>query len=259
MRMSKNDSKMPNSSSLDSWLIYPKPNPDAQIRLFCFPYAGGSANIFRHWSNHLPTTIEVCAIELPGRGMRIKLPPFTQLEPLVTELASVLKSKLDKPFAFFGHSMGAFVSFELALLLRKQYDLNPSHLFVSAHRAPQLVDPKPPIHSLPEAEFIAELRRLNGTPQALLENDELMQLFIPLLRADFAVLETYVYTQQAPLNIPITAFGGLQDQEVSRDQIQAWQEQTSASFSLHMLPGDHFFLHSFYESILKIISQQIIV
>jgi medium-chain acyl-[acyl-carrier-protein] hydrolase len=257
--MSKNDSKMPNSSSLDSWLIYPKPNPDAQIRLFCFPYAGGSANIFRHWSNHLPTTIEVCAIELPGRGMRIKLPPFTQLEPLVTELASVLKSKLDKPFAFFGHSMGAFVSFELALLLRKQYDLNPSHLFVSAHRAPQLVDPKPPIHSLPEAEFIAELRRLNGTPQALLENDELMQLFIPLLRADFAVLETYVYTQQAPLNIPITAFGGLQDQEVSRDQIQAWQEQTSASFSLHMLPGDHFFLHSFYESILKIISQQIIV
>ncbi|BAU09023.1 thioesterase II family protein [Fischerella sp. NIES-3754] len=250
---------MLNTSSLDSWLICPKPNPDAQIRLFCFPYAGGSANIFRHWSNHLPTTIEVCAIELPGRGMRIKLPPFTQLEPLVTELASVLKSKLDKPFAFFGHSMGAFVSFELALLLRKQYDLNPSHLFVSAHRAPQLVDPKPPIHSLPEAEFIAELRRLNGTPQALLENDELMQLFIPLLRADFAVLETYVYTQQAPLNIPITAFGGLQDQEVSRDQIQAWQEQTSASFSLHMLPGDHFFLHSFYESILKIISQQIIV
>lgn len=259
MRTSKNDSKMPNSSSLDSWLIYPKPNPDAQIRLFCFPYAGGSANIFRRWSNHLPNTIEVCAIELPGRGMRIKLPPFTQLEPLITELASVLKPKLDKPFAFFGHSMGGLVSFELALLLRKKYGINPNHLFVSSHRAPQLVAPKPPIHGLPEAEFIAELRRLNGTPQALLENDELMQLFIPLLRADFAVLETYIYTQQAPLNIPITAFGGLQDQEVSPDQIQAWQEQTSASFALHMFPGDHFFLHSFYSSILEIISQQIIV
>ncbi|PMB47142.1 putative thioesterase [Fischerella thermalis CCMEE 5330] len=259
MRTSKNDSKMPNPSSLDSWLIYPTPNPDAQIRLFCFPYAGGSANIFRRWSNHLPNTIEVCAIELPGRGMRIKLPPFTQLEPLITELASVLKPKLDKPFAFFGHSMGGLVSFELALLLHKKYGINPNHLFVSAHRAPQLVAPKPPIHGLPEAEFIAELHRLNGTPQALLENDELMQLFIPLLRADFAVLETYVYTQQAPLNIPITAFGGLQDQEVSRDQIQAWQEQTSASFALHMFPGDHFFLHSFYSSILEIISQQIIV
>ena len=250
---------MLNTSSLDSWLICPKPNPDAQIRLFCFPYAGGSANIFRRWSNHLPNTIEVCAVELPGRGMRIKLPPFTQLEPLITELASVLKPKLDKPFAFFGHSMGGLVSFELALLLRKKYGINPNHLFVSAHRAPQLVDPKPPIHGLPEAEFIAELRRLNGTPQALLENDELMQLFIPLLRADFAVLETYIYTQQAPLNIPITAFGGLEDQEVSRDQIQAWQEQTSASFALHMFPGDHFFLHSFYSSILEIISQQIIV
>lgn len=232
---------MLNTSSLDSWLICPKPNPDAQIRLFCFPYAGGSANIFRRWSNHLPNTIEVCAVELPGRGMRIKLPPFTQLEPLITELASVLKPKLDKPFAFFGHSMGGLVSFELALLLRKKYGINPNHLFVSAHRAPQLVDPKPPIHNLPEAEFIAELRRLNGTPQTLLENEELMQLFLPILRADFAVLETYVYTQQAPLNIPITAFGGLEDQEVSRDQIQAWQEQTSASFALHMFPGDHFF------------------
>jgi medium-chain acyl-[acyl-carrier-protein] hydrolase len=250
---------MLNTSSLDSWIICPKPNPNAQIRLFCFPYAGGSANIFRHWSNHLPAIIEVCAIELPGRGMRIKLPPFTQLEPLVTELANVLKPKLDKPFAFFGHSMGGLVSFELALLLRKQYDLNPSHLFVSARRAPQLVDPKPPIHNLPEAEFIAELRRLNGTPQALLENDELMQLFIPLLRADFAVLETYIYTQQAPLYCPITAFGGLQDQEVSRDEIQAWQEQTNASFSLHMFSGDHFFLHSFQSLILEIISQQIFV
>ncbi|PLZ94597.1 putative thioesterase [Fischerella thermalis CCMEE 5194] len=259
MRKNENDNKMLNTSSLDSWLICPKPNPDAQIRLFCFPYAGGSANIFRRWSNHLPNTIEVCAVELPGRGMRIKLPPFTQLEPLITELASVLKPKLDKPFAFFGHSMGGLVSFELALLLRKKYGINPNHLFVSAHRAPQLVDPKPPIHNLPEAEFIAELRRLNGTPQTLLENEELMQLFLPILRADFAVLETYVYTQQAPLNIPITAFGGLEDQEVSRDQIQAWQEQTSASFALHMFPGDHFFLHSFYSSILEIISQQIIV
>ncbi|WP_315790360.1 thioesterase II family protein [Fischerella sp. JS2] len=250
---------MLNTSSLDSWLICPKSNPDAQVRLFCFPYAGGSANIFRRWSNYLPAIIEVWAIELPGRGMQIKLPPFTKLDPLVTELANVLKPKLDKPFVFFGHSMGGLVSFELALLLRKQYGLNPSHLFVSAHRAPQLVNPKPPIHNLPEAEFMAELRRLNGTPQALLENEELMQLFLPILRADFAVLETYIYTQQAPLYCPITAFGGLEDQEVSYDEIQAWQEQTSASFALHMLPGDHFFLHLFYSSMLEIISQQIIV
>ncbi|BAZ70381.1 MAG: thioesterase II family protein [Pelatocladus maniniholoensis HA4357-MV3] len=248
---------MPNTSNLDSWFVCPKPNPEAKIRLFCFPYAGGSANIFRGWSNHLLPTVEICAIELPGRGMRIKLPSFTQLEPLVTELASVFKPNLNKPFAFFGHSMGGLVSFELARLLRKQYGVKPSHLFVSARSAPQIVDTKPPIHSLPDAEFIEELRHLNGTPEALLENDELMQLFMPILRADFAVLETYIYTQQTPLDCPITAFGGLQDQEVSYDQIKAWQEQTSASFSLHMLSGNHFFLHSCQSFLLEIIYQKI--
>ncbi len=249
---------MPNTSNLDSWFVCYKPNPEAKIRLFCFPYAGGSANIFRSWSNDLLPTVEICAIELPGRGMRIKLPLFTQLEPLVTELASVLKPNLDKPFAFFGHSMGGLVSFELARLLRKQYGVIPSHLFVSARRAPQLVSNKLPIHRLPDAEFLEELRHLNGTPEALLENDELMQLFMPIIRADFAVLENYIYTPQTPLDCPITAFGGLQDQEVSYDQIKAWEEQTSASFSLHMLPGNHFFLHSFQSFLLEIIYQKIL-
>jgi medium-chain acyl-[acyl-carrier-protein] hydrolase len=249
---------MPNTSNFNSWVICPKPNPNAKIRLFCFPYAGGSSNIFRRWSDNLPGTVEVCAIELPGRGMQIKLSPFNRLEPLVEELASVLKSNLDRPFAFFGHSMGGLISFELACLLRKQYDLIPNHLFVSGRRAPQIADQKPPIHALPEAKFIEELRRLNGTPQALLENDELMQLFLPILRADFAVLETYVYTQKPPLDCPITAFGGLQDQEVSCENIQAWQEQTSASFSLHMLPGDHFFLHSSQSLLLETISRKIL-
>ncbi|KOP25498.1 gramicidin dehydrogenase [Hapalosiphon sp. MRB220] len=249
---------MPNTSNLDSWFVCYKPNPEAKIRLFCFPYAGGSANIFRSWSNDLPPTVEICAIELPGRGMRIKLPLFTQLEPLVTELASVLKPNLDKPFAFFGHSMGGLVSFELARLLRKQYGVIPSHLFVSARRAPQLVSNKPPIHRLPDAEFLEELRHLNGTPEALLENDELMQLFMPIIRADFAVLENYIYTPQTPLDCPITAFGGLQDQEVNHDQIKAWEEQTSAYFSLHMLPGNHFFLHSFQSFLLNIIYKKIL-
>ncbi|TBR58322.1 putative thioesterase [Westiellopsis prolifica IICB1] len=257
MRTNKDSSKMLKNSNLDSWFVCPKPNPEAKIRLFCFPYAGGSANIFRSWSNHLPVDVEICAIELPGRGMRIKLPSFTQLEPLVTELASVFKPNLDKPFAFFGHSMGGLVSFELARLLRKQYGVKPSHLFISARRAPQLVDPKSPIHDLPEAEFIEELRRLNGTPEALLNNDQLMQLFMPILRADFAVLETYIYSQETPLDCPITAFGGLQDQEARHDQIKAWQEQTSASFSLHMLPGNHFFLHSFQSLLLEIIYRKI--
>jgi len=108
-----------NISNINSWIISPKPNPQADLRLFCFPYAGGSSFIYRTWVEFLPASVEVCAIELPGRGRQIKLPPYNKLEPLVDAIASFMQPYLDKPFAFFGHSMGALVSFELARLLRK--------------------------------------------------------------------------------------------------------------------------------------------
>ncbi len=248
---------MATARTIHSWVTSPQANPQASLRLFCFPYAGGSSVIYRTWSQSLPTTVEVCPIELPGRGTQMKLPAFTQLQPLVQAIAPVLLPHLDKPFAFFGHSMGALVSFELARLLRKEYNINPVHLFVSARLAPQIPNLKPPVHALPEAEFKEELRRLNGTPEAVLQNAELMQLLVPILRADFAVLETYVYTTEPPLNCPITAYGGLQDQEVSCDELQAWQNQTNAAFSLQMFTGNHFFLHSAQSLLLQSISQEI--
>ncbi len=183
--------------------------------------------------------------------------PFTQLEPLVPTLASALLPYLDKPFAFFGHSMGGLVSFELARLLRREYGLSPVHLFVSAHRAPQVPDPDAPIHALPNPEFLQELRRYNGTPEAVLENAELMQLLLPTLRADFAVVETYAYTPEQPLDCPITAFGGLDDREVSSNELEAWREQTKASFVLKMFPGDHFFLDSAKPLLLQSLSQKL--
>ncbi|MBD2208325.1 thioesterase [Nostoc linckia FACHB-104] len=233
-----------NISNLNSWIICPQPKPQAQLRLFCFPYAGGSSVIFRSWANYLPSTVEVCAVEIPGRARQIQLPPFSKIEPLVNAIASHIYPYLDKPFAFFGHSMGAWVSFELARLLRKKYGILPVNLFISARRAPHLPESEAAIHSLPEPAFIEELRHLNGTPSAVLDNAELMQLFLPILRADFAVLETYIYSPEAPLECSITAFGGLEDTRVSSDKLQAWQEHTKADFSLHMLPGDHFFIHS---------------
>lgn len=241
----------------DCWVICTKPNPQANLRLFCFPYAGGGALSFRTWPNGLSTTIEVCAVELPGRGTRMRLAPFTQLEPLVEALAQALLPNLNKPFALFGHSMGGLVSFELARLLRRKYGLLPVHLFVSGRRAPQVPDLDPPIHALPEPAFLDELRRYNGTPEAVLENKELMQLLLPILRADFAVLETYVYTTEPPLGCPITAFGGLQDCKVSCDHLEAWRNQTSASFSLQMLPGDHFFLNSAQALLLQSLTQHL--
>ncbi len=237
------------------WVTCPRPNPQAKLRLFCFPYAGGSAWIFRTWSDRLPPYVEVCPIELPGRGRRLREPPFKQLKPLIQEIAHALLPYLDKPFALFGHSMGGLVSFELTRLLRRKYNLSPTHLFVSGRRAPQIPEPEPPIHTLPDPVFIEKLRHLNGTPDQVLANEELMQLLLPILRADFAILETYVYASEPRLNCPLAVFGGLQDLEVSCDALEAWREQTNADFSLQMLPGDHFFLHSAQPLLLRTLYQ----
>ncbi|MBD2681692.1 MULTISPECIES: thioesterase II family protein [Nostoc] len=248
---------MTTTPTLNSLINCPQPNPQANLRLFCFPYAGGSSMIFRTWSNSLPRNVEVCAVEYPGRGRQIKSAPIAKLQPLVKAIASSALPYLDKPFAFFGHSMGGLVSFELTRLLRLEYNLKPFHLFISARRAPQIPPTKPPIHGLPEAELLEELRTLNGTPKAVLENPELMQIFLPFLRADFAVLETYNYTPQQPLDCPITIFGGWQDKEVSHEALQAWREQTTATCSLQMFDGDHFFIHPYQNSLLKLISQEL--
>lgn len=175
--------------------------------------------------------------------MRLKEPPFDRLAPLAEAIVEALLPCLDKPFAFLGHSMGALISFEVARRLRRIHR-EPGQMFVSGRWAPQWPDPDPPTHALPEAEFIAELRRLNGTPEAVLGNRELMQLLLPTLRADFAVLETCGYEPEPSLTCPIVAFGGLQDPDVTCEMLEAWRQQTCSGFSLQMLPGDHFFLHA---------------
>ncbi|MEH2041214.1 thioesterase II family protein [Nostoc sp.] len=242
----------------NSWVRCPKPNPQARLRLFCFPYAGGSVSIFRTWSEEvLPVEIEVCPIQLPGRESRLQEPPFTQLSRLLETLAQVMHPYLNMPFAFFGHSMGALISFELARQLRRQYSLNPVHLFVSGRAAPQIPISDSSIHQLPESEFIEKLRYLNGTPESVLKNPELMHLLLPILRADFAVCETYVYSNEEPLDCPISTFGGLQDDEVSYEDIAAWRELTNSSCTLRMFPGNHFFLHSNQALIWSAVSQDI--
>ena len=225
------------------WFVRPKPNPRARLRLFCFPYAGGGSVIYRSWIEHLPEAIELWCLRLPGRESRLAEPPFTRLMPLVTALAEVILPYLDVPFAFFGHSMGGLISFELIHAIGRRHDLVPIHAFVSGHRAPHLPDRNLPIHRLPAAELVGHLRRLNGTPEMVLENMELMQLLLPIIRADFAVCETYGYTAREPLPCPISVFGGLQDPRVSYEELAAWRDQTCSAFSHRMFPGGHFFLH----------------
>ncbi len=213
-------------------------------RLFCFPYAGGSAQIFRSWQRQFSPEITLCLVNLPGRATRIGESPFRNMKPLVDALTRAMIPELQGPFAFWGHSMGTLISFELARELRRQGQKGPEALFVSGHSAPQIPDADPPIFNLPEPEFIAELRRFNGTPKELLDNPELTQLFLPTIRADFEIVGTYGYEPDAPLSCPIYAYGGLEDPLVPAEQLKAWQEQTSGPCQVRMFPSHHFFIHT---------------
>jgi medium-chain acyl-[acyl-carrier-protein] hydrolase len=251
----RNDSS--SSALASSWIAGHKRPAQARIRLFCFPYAGGNAAIYRDWSSALPADVEVCPVQLPGRSNRLSEVPFTELSALVQVLARELSPLLDMPFAIFGHSLGALLGFELARELRLQYGVSPVHLFVSAGSAPQVLRRSAPIHSLPTNELLAEVRRFNHFPIDTLQHQELLDIIVPLLRADFCLFETYAYSTEPPLSCPISAFGGLQDSCVSRPDLEAWRDQTTASFSLRMLAGNHFFLNTTQPLLLQMLSREL--
>lgn len=185
---------MSRPSDSTAWFGKLRSSPHTRLRLFCFPYAGGSSLIFRQWPQYLPSAIEVCPVHLPMRHNRMHEAAPTRLLTLVESIAHAIRPLLDMPFAFFGHSMGAIISFELARTLRAQGAGEPAHLFASGHRAPQLPNPVLPMYNLPDSELLKEINRLNGTPPEVLEHPELMQLMLPLLRADFEAIETYSYS-----------------------------------------------------------------
>lgn len=234
-----------NASITHNWIARIQPKPQAGLRLFCFPYAGGGTSTFQPWSRLLPPEIELCPVKLPGREGRLNETPYHQLQPLVETLVEVLQPFFDKPFAFFGHSLGALVSFELARQLRRQGLPAPSYLFVSGSNAPHWPDPTPPLHQLPDAIFVDRLRhRYDGIPAAIWQDAELMQLFLPALRADFEMLETYVYLDESPLAIPVAIFGGQEDDQTTQAGLAAWREQAQQTFYLKMFSGGHFFLQN---------------
>ena len=237
------------------WIVQPRPRPNAAMRLFCFPYAGGAPHIFRDWPANLPSFIDVCAVQLPGRGNRLRERSYTSFKDLVPDAAIALRPFFDRPFAFFGHSMGALAAFEVARVLRDSGSRQPEILFVSGSRAPQLPRKGMKTYDLPDDEFIEELRRLNGTPAEVLEHPELLQILLPLVRTDFAVTESYEYVEQPPLNCPLVVFGGLADNEVRRERLEPWREQTTGPFKHVMFPGDHFYLHSQQRTMLTTISR----
>lgn len=235
------------------WITHPRPAPGASLRLFCLPYAGTGASAFKTWPAELPRTIEVCPIQLPGREDRIAEAPWTSLPQVVDAVAAALRSAVDRPFALFGHSMGALISFELARALRAR-GCPPACVIVSGHRAPQLAPRHAPLHQLPDDTLREELRRLQGNQPSLLDHAELLAVMLPAIRADLRLCETYTYRPGEPLPCPIIAFGGADDPEVSLQELTAWRDQTRSTFTPHLLPGGHFFLHTARAEVLRLIA-----
>lgn len=229
-----------------------------QVRLFCFPFSGAGASIFHKWRDILPPVIELFPVQLPGRENRLSEPLITDMDTLVRDSAEVIRPYLDKPFAFFGHSMGALLSFELARYLQRHFKLMPVHLFMSGHSAPQVSYYESPIHDLPDAEFTKKINEMNGTPPEIWEHPELKQLLIPILRADFTICETYNYKAGEPLPCSITTLAGLADPYLDRADLEAWQSQTTKQFAVRMFPGDHFYLNEQRPLLLRILAQELL-
>lgn len=234
-----------------AWIVRARPNDAARMRLFCFPFAGAGASAFLTWPDGLPPDLDVCAIQPPGRDRRLREPPIRQLSLLVRSVADAVTPLVDRPYAFFGHSFGGLVSYEVARELRRRGARAPEHLIVSASRAPAVPDLRPPSHRFPDDRFIEEVRKLGGMPEEILNDRDLLRVFLPALRADFAMLETYVHLRQDPLDCPITAFEGERDATVHGEQVDRWQAETRGRFEKHVFPGGHFFLVSERSAVLR--------
>lgn len=239
------------SALRNNWLMH-RLNPNARLRLFCLPYAGGGASIYRAWPAGLPAEIEVCSVQLPGRENRLMEPPFSRMDPLVEALAEALAGALDRPFALFGHSMGALIAYELAKLLRRKHRMAPQHLFLSACHAPEIPDAKR-WHDLGEQALMAELRQVPGFPAAVLEHAGLMQLVLPAIRADAAVTETYVYRPAEPLDVPFSVFASEQDELIPRPAVDPWRGHTRAAFELYLIEGHHLYIQDQAPRMMRVI------
>ena len=227
----------------NSWLTQRIKNPQARLRLFCYPHAGGGASSFNPWRAHLPSTVELCPLEPPGRWTRHAEPPLRRIDELVESFISELRGLLDLPYVLFGHSVGGFAMFEAAHRLAT-LGASPRHLIVAAREAPQF----PLVHRmqhLPEDELIATLGEVYGAARmSAMADPEIRALFLPALRADLEALETYDGANKGPIAAPLSAFYGRSDPTFDESRVQGWNAHTTAPFEAMVLEGDHFFVHA---------------
>lgn len=238
---------MPSNARINPWLRRYHPAPEAPIRLVYFPHAGGAANASYQLSAALPPVAEVVAVQYPGRQDRFTEPCLDSIGALADEIPQWLDALDDKPMAFFGHSMGAIIAYEVARRLQAQ-DLVPAaagpvptRLLVSGRRAPTIYREET-VHLRDNGGIVAEMRMLQGTDSSVFDDPEVLELVLPAVRADYRAIETYMYEPGPPLSCPVTAVVGDSDPRADRADAEPWRQQTTGPFTLHVYPGGHFYL-----------------
>ena len=224
------------------WFRYGTRETHVRLRLLCFPYAGGNARMFRSWHAAMHEGVKVCPVELPGRGSRRAEECVTSMAALVGAMAEEMEPLLDPPLAIFGYSMGGLVGFELARTLRRLYGREPAALLVAAQNAPSVPLERPTARSSTDEELSVALYRSGGMPREALENDRFVRTFLPVLRADYTVVDAYAYVPEAPLRCPIHLYTGTEDAQVSERGLARWRRETSGPFAVHRFPGGHYFV-----------------
>ncbi len=233
------------------WFITPQPKPEAELKILCFPYAGGNASTYLPWSKDLPEHVELIAVQLPGRANRLFEPAHSDMDSLVNEIMTLIPVVIDRNYILFGHSLGSRVAFEVMHQCKLKGLRMPKHFIASGSRAPDIPSRIEAFHHLPDDEFIQELAELNGTPKEILENEELMAICLPALRADFKVSDSHIHKADTVLDCHASLFTGREDSDISESDLTSWEKFFSKTIDRHSFAGDHFFIENNKGEVLK--------
>lgn len=232
-------------------------NPMNKIRLFVFPYAGGGASAFKEWGNHLSPEIELCSLQFPGREERFYEKPHCHIDTLFQELIENFYDYLEIPFVFLGHSLGALLCFEFSRFLETNNIRLPLHVYLSGSNPPVKNLFKDFLGEMDDAQIIDKLKSFNGTPKNIINNKELMKLFLPMIKADLAIMNSFDYKNDYQFSMPITVFGGISDPLVECGSLGGWNNFTKAYCRVITFPGDHFFIFSEMNNILDYMNREL--
>ncbi|MFA0813800.1 thioesterase II family protein [Microbulbifer epialgicus] len=230
--------------SINDWVINLRSQVNPKLRVFCFPYAGGSASIYTKWAEYFPPEVEIVAVQPPGRASRVFEKPYTDMESLVNELFQKLVHSMDIPYIFFGHSLGSRVAFELLNKIN-EHDIHlPVHFIASGSNPPDVYNKKSEIYRLSDAQFMIELEKFQGTSDEALQSNELMNILLPGIKADFEIANKYVFESMVKHKCDLTVLGGTHDKDVDSQSLHNWSKFFSGSSKVEMIDGDHFFIDS---------------